>query len=65
MPGQPDQLHLLVMDDGIGLPDGFDVQRLPSLGWKIIQSLAAQLSGELSYGATGGSGTRIELRFPA
>jgi two-component sensor histidine kinase len=65
VPGQPDQLHLLVMDDGIGLPDGFDVQRLPSLGWKIIQSLAAQLSGELSYGATGGSGTRIELRFPA
>lgn len=65
VPGQPDQLHLLVMDDGIGLPDGFDGQRLPSLGWKIIQSLAAQLSGELSYGATGGSGTRIELRFPA
>jgi two-component sensor histidine kinase len=65
VPGQPDQLHLLVMDDGIGLPDGFDVQRLPSLGWKIIQSLAAQLSGELSYCATGGSGTRIELRFPA
>ncbi|MFS2014940.1 sensor histidine kinase [Azospirillum sp. CT11-132] len=65
VPGQPDQLHLLVMDDGIGLPDGFDVQHLPSLGWKIIQSLAAQLSGELSYGATGGSGTRIELRFPA
>ncbi|KAA0577585.1 DUF4118 domain-containing protein [Azospirillum sp. Sh1] len=65
VPGQPGQLHLLVTDDGIGLPDGFDVQRLPSLGWKIIQSLAAQLCGELSYGAAGGSGTRIELRFPA
>lgn len=65
VPDQPGQLHLLVMDDGIGLPDGFDVQRLPSLGWKIIQSLAAQLSGDLSHGPADGSGTRIDLRFPA
>ncbi len=65
VPGQPGQLHLLVMDDGIGLPDGFDVQHLPSLGWKIIQSLAGQLSGDLSHGPADGSGTRIDLRFPA
>ncbi|WP_434623549.1 sensor histidine kinase [Azospirillum sp. B2RO_4] len=65
VPGEPGQLHLLVMDDGIGLPEGFDVQRLPSLGWKIIQSLAAQLSGDLSHGPADGSGTRIDLRFPA
>ncbi|MBY6263895.1 DUF4118 domain-containing protein [Azospirillum sp. 412522] len=77
VPEEPGQLHLLVMDDGVGLPDGFDVQRLPSLGWKIIHSLAAQLSGRLSHGPAGGSsngphnglpngtGTRIDLRFPA
>jgi two-component sensor histidine kinase len=71
VPDQPGQLHLLVMDDGTGLPDGFDAQRLPSLGWKIIQSLAAQLSGRLTHGPadgppTGtGTGTRIDLRFPA
>ncbi|MGA1855314.1 DUF4118 domain-containing protein [Azospirillum sp. 11R-A] len=73
LPDRPGQLRLLVMDDGVGLPDGFDVQRLPSLGWKIIQSLAAQLSGRLSHGPAngpanghdGGTGTRIELHFPA
>ncbi|WP_049976010.1 sensor histidine kinase [Azospirillum sp. B506] len=65
VPDQPGQLHLLVMDDGVGLPDGFDGQRLPSLGWKIIQSLAAQLSGRLSHGPAEGAGTRIDLRFPA
>lgn len=65
VPGRPGQLHLLVMDDGIGLPDGFDVQQLPSLGWKIIQSLAGQLSGDLSHGPADGNGTRIDLRFPA
>ncbi|PWC79537.1 hypothetical protein TSH64_14685 [Azospirillum sp. TSH64] len=69
LPDQPGQLRLLVVDDGVGLPDGFDVQRLPSLGWKIIQSLAAQLSGRLSHGPAnglaGGTGTRIELHFPA
>ncbi|MBP2305590.1 DUF4118 domain-containing protein [Azospirillum melinis] len=69
LPDQPGQLRLLVMDDGVGLPDGFDVQQLSSLGWKIIQSLAAQLSGRLSHGPAngpgGGTGTRIELHFPA
>jgi len=69
LPDQPGQLHLLVMDDGIGLPEGFDMQQLPSLGWKIIQSLAAQLSGRLSHGPANGpagsTGTRIELHFPA
>lgn len=69
LPDQPGQLCLLVEDDGVGLPDGFDAQRLPSLGWKIIQSLAAQLSGRLSHGPAngpgGGTGTRIELHFPA
>ncbi|CAO3438051.1 sensor histidine kinase [Azospirillum endophyticum] len=65
LPDRPGQLRLLVADDGIGLPEGFDVQHLPSLGWKIIQSLAAQLCGQLSYGRADGTGTRIELRFPA
>ena len=69
VPEEPGHLHLLVKDDGVGLPDGFDAQRLPSLGWKIIQSLAAQLSGRLTHGPADGppdgTGTRIDLRFPA
>ncbi|WP_246024614.1 sensor histidine kinase [Azospirillum ramasamyi] len=65
VPDHPGQLHLRVIDDGVGLPEGVDVLRLPSLGWKIIQSLAAQLSGQLSYGPADGAGTRIDLRFPA
>ncbi len=64
VPEQPGHLHLRVTDDGVGLPEGVDVLRLPSLGWKIIQSLAAQLSGQLSYGPADGAGTRIDLRFP-
>ena len=54
---------LTVSDDGPGLPAGFDPATSRSLGFRIVQSLASQLHGQLSYGGTGGMTTRVE--FPA
>ena len=33
-------------DSGAGLPDDFDIDKTPSLGWMIIKSLVGQLDGE-------------------
>jgi PAS domain S-box-containing protein len=58
-----DQLdHVLnVTDDGIGLPQGFDQKN--TLGIKLINTLASQLSGSVKYGNE--KGASITLRFPS
>jgi PAS domain S-box-containing protein len=40
------QVHLVMADDGIGLPDDLDIYNSPSLGLTIINSLVRQLEGE-------------------
>src|SRR5262249_36958231 len=54
---------LTVSDDGVGMPDGFNYQETTSLGLKLIHMLSGQLGGEVMV--SGGSGTRVEVRFPA
>jgi two-component sensor histidine kinase len=39
-----------VLDDGPGLPDGFQPSGHKGLGMKIIQSLVKQIGGELQIG---------------
>jgi two-component sensor histidine kinase len=56
-----DMVHVVVQDDGIGLPDGFDWQRISSLGLKLVHLLAKQLRAELAI--DGGQGVRVELKF--
>jgi two-component sensor histidine kinase len=55
--------ELVVADDGVGLPAGFDPGQLRSLGMRLVTSLTEQLGGELSHGANGDAGTRFALRF--
>ena len=38
---------LKIWDDGVGLPDGFDIFSSPSLGFLIIRRLTSQLEGKL------------------
>jgi two-component sensor histidine kinase len=56
---------LTVSDDGRGLPLDFDPSRSRSLGFRIVQSLTAQLHGELSYDGQGGMATRVEFPVDA
>ena len=41
--------ELVIADDGIGLPDGFDVAKGKGLGMQIIRSLAGQLGGTATF----------------
>ncbi|MEM3373421.1 MAG: histidine kinase dimerization/phosphoacceptor domain -containing protein [Candidatus Anstonellales archaeon] len=41
------KLELLVSDNGVGLPESFDIEKNDSLGLKIVTSLVSQLDGKL------------------
>lgn len=61
-----DHLVIDVIDDGIGLPDGFRLGDQKSLGLAIISTLVGDLGGTLEIGpAESGSGTMARLRLPA
>jgi two-component sensor histidine kinase len=51
-------VHMVVKDDGIGIPDDFDAAASVSMGLKLANSLAHQLGGRLQF--TSDSGCRVE-----
>jgi two-component system response regulator len=51
-------VHMVVSDDGAGLPEHFDAAGGPSMGLKLAESLAHQLGGTLCF--TNGNGCRVE-----
>ena len=51
-------------DDGLGLPDGFDMSNLSSLGTKIITALVKQLGGTFELTPRKEGGTTFHLEFP-
>ena len=53
---------LTISDDGIGLPRGFHLQQLKSLGLQLVSDLSVQLSGSLSFSSK--SGTEFKMAFP-
>ena len=64
MARRPDELRLRVSDDGVGLPEGFALERDANLGLQIVRTLVeSELSGTI--GVSGGAGgTRIEVVIP-
>lgn len=54
---------LTVGDDGVGLPPGFDITTVKSLGLQLVPLLVEQLHGSLAV--SGGRGSLFSLRFPA
>ncbi|MDI6644216.1 MAG: histidine kinase dimerization/phosphoacceptor domain -containing protein [Methanobacteriaceae archaeon] len=42
-----DMFKLMVSDDGVGMPDGFDFQKSKSLGLHLVNSLSDQIDAEL------------------
>ena len=59
---QDGQLCLAVRDDGCGLPAGFELDKVGSMGMRLVETLAQQLGGSLSWD-TDDRGTRFVLRF--
>ncbi len=55
--------HLVVSDNGVGLPLDVNVQRPQSVGLRLVQILARQIGGTLEFHRHGG--TTVRLAFPS
>jgi PAS domain S-box-containing protein len=55
-------VSLIVSDDGVGLPQGFDPRHSTSFGWQLINNLARQLGGTMDVVSR--NGTRVAITFP-
>lgn len=55
------EFNLIVWDNGIGIPDDFDISRSTSLGMRLVTMLVDQLNGKVSF--SGHQGTRWEIKF--
>jgi PAS domain S-box-containing protein len=49
------KLKLIVADDGIGLPEGFDIENAESLGLQLVTTLVTQISGKMEIDRTNGT----------
>jgi len=62
-PNSDDALTLTVRDNGIGIPEAFDIATATSLGLTLVQGLVEQLEGTLELDR--GQGTTIKITFAA
>ena len=56
------EFRLSVSDDGIGVPDDFDIENTTSMGLEIVRILSQQLDGKLELQR--GNGTQFVIEFP-
>jgi two-component sensor histidine kinase len=63
-----DELTVSVQDDGVGLPEGFDIEQTTSLGLSIVRDLVvSQLEGHIAMASVAeadGGGTRVVVSVP-
>lgn len=57
-----DRALLVVADDGVSLPPGFDVSDADSFGYTVVKGLVRQLGGRLQVRT--GRGTEIRIDYP-
>jgi two-component system, sensor histidine kinase PdtaS len=61
----PDRLTVTVQDNGVGLPDEFDLDSAASLGLQIVRTLVvAELGGRLAVKPRAGGGTKAVVDLP-
>lgn len=53
-----------VVDEGSGLPPGFDPETSDGLGFQLIRSLAEQLGGRSTIQSSPGAGTLVRIEIP-
>jgi len=58
---QSGKTTLAVEDNGIGIPETFDIETSETLGLQLVQTLTLQLEGEIKF--SNNNGTRIEIVF--
>ena len=56
------KIVLIVEDDGIGLPNDFNITESKSLGFHLVDLMVSQLDGKIEF--IPGKGTKIIVRFP-
>jgi PAS domain S-box-containing protein len=54
---------LVVKDTGVGLPEGFELEKSKTLGLQIVSSLVAQLEGSVVVASDKESGTEFKISF--
>ncbi len=59
------QVSLVVQDNGEGLPDGFDLEKISTLGVQLVKTLTKQLDGQLEIQSNPQQGTTVRLTFAA
>jgi PAS domain S-box-containing protein len=57
------KIILLIKDDGVGLPPGFDIAQANSLGLQLVQDFVDQLKGTIQISCS--QGTEFRIRFSA
>jgi PAS domain S-box-containing protein len=58
---QAGAVHMVIQDDGVGLPENFNAAACTSMGMKLAASLAHQLGGKLTF--TSDNGCRVETNL--
>ena len=58
-----DSVVLAISDNGVGLPEGFDITGTEGLGMALVKALADQLDGHLTWSSV--KGTEWRITFPA
>ncbi|MCF7792372.1 MAG: sensor histidine kinase [Candidatus Cloacimonetes bacterium] len=56
--------QLTFIDNGIGLPENFNIKETDSLGTQIVSMLVSQIHGDLSFNSKKNKGTEFFIKFP-
>ena len=55
------EIHLIVSDNGPGLPDNFNLLKSDSLGYKLLNIFVRQIKGSYEY--ENNQGLSIKIKF--
>ena len=59
-----DAVSIAIVDDGVGLPDGFDVESADTLGVRLVKNLIeGQLAGQVDFASSKGTSVSMSFRM--